>query len=61
MEAAEAAVISSHITFTLQYMNLDACLVIGGSCEDLALSGWDSGISWNHLGKNATQSFDTKS
>jgi hypothetical protein len=56
METSQTAVIGSHISLTLQDMDFHTGLIVGRGGKNFTLSGWDGGISWNHLGKDTAQS-----
>ena len=60
MEPTDRFVVTCHLTFTLQYVNLHGGLVISRSREDLALSGRDRRVSIDQPGEYATERFDTQ-
>ena len=59
-EHTQCLVVFCHFTFTLQNMDINGCLVISSSCEDLGFLGWDGGVSLNDLGGYTAESFQTK-
>ena len=60
VEAAEALVVSCHLTLALQDIDFDRGLVVRGGREDLALAGRDGGIAVDELGADAAQGLDAE-
>ena len=59
-EFAKQIVIFGERTLTLEDLNEDGGLVIGGSQEDLGFAGGNDGITRNEFGENATSCLDTE-
>ena len=60
MEAAEALVVSRHLTLTLQDVDFDGSLVVRGGGEDLALAGRDGGVAVDQLGAYTAQGLNAE-
>ena len=61
LELAEHVVVLGHRALTLEHLDQDGGLVVGGSREDLRLAGRDDGVAGNELGHNTTSGLDTES
>jgi len=61
LKLAEEVVVLGHGTFTLEDLDQDGGLVIGGGGEDLTLAGGDDGVTGNELGHDTTGGLDTES
>ena len=61
LELAEEVVVLGEGAFTLEDLDQDRGLVIGGGGEDLALAGRDDGVTGDKLGHDTTSGLDTES
>ena len=59
IEAPNRRIVSSHLTFTLNDMNLYARLVVGSSGERLRLGSRNSSVSLDKSSTNTTERFDS--
>ena len=57
-ELAKALIVPCKLTLTLYYMDINCCLIICCSREDLALLGGDGSISLNQSGCNTAHGLD---
>jgi hypothetical protein len=60
LELAEKVVVLGERTFTLEDLNKDSRLVVGGSGENLTLLGGDDSVARNELGEDSTSGLDTE-
>ena len=60
LEHTQRLVIVCHLTFALQDMDVNRGLVVGSGGEDLGFLGRDGGVSFDNLGDNAAQCFNTQ-
>ncbi|KAF5326355.1 hypothetical protein D9611_000923 [Ephemerocybe angulata] len=60
LELAEMVVVLGERTFTLEDLDKDGRLVVGGGGEDLALPGGDDGVTGDELGEDTTGGLDTE-
>src|SRR5579884_4079718 len=60
VEPAEGAVVPGELTLTLQHVDLDRGLVVGGGAEDLRARGGDGGVALDQLGEDPAQGLDTQ-
>lgn len=60
LELAEDVVVLGHGALTLEDLNEDDGLVVGGGGEDLALAGGDRSVTGDELGHDTTSSLDTE-
>lgn len=60
LELAQDVVILGHGTLTLEDLDQDDGLVVGGGGEDLALASGDSGVTGNELGHDTTSGLNTE-
>ena len=60
VELAQALVVTSHLALTLQDVDLDGRLVVGGRGIDLGLARRDRGVAVDHLCHDAAHGLDTK-
>ena len=61
LELAEKVVILGQRTFTLEDLDQDGGLVVGGSGDDLALAGRDDSVTGDKLGHDTTDGLDAES
>jgi hypothetical protein len=61
LELAKKVVVLGERAFSLEDLDQDSGLVVGGGGEDLALAGGDDSVTGDKLGHNTTSSLDTKS
>ena len=61
LELSKKVVVLGQRTFTLEDLDQDGGLVVGGSGEDLALAGGDNGVTGDELGHDTAGGFDTES
>ena len=60
LEAAEALVVSGHLTLALQDVDLNGGLVVGRGGEHLALLGRDGGVALDELREHAAEGLDAE-
>jgi hypothetical protein len=61
LELAEHVVVLGHRALTLEHLDQDGGLVVGGSREDLRLAGRDDSVTGNELGHHTASGLDTES
>ena len=59
-EHTQGLVVLCHFTLALQDMDLNRGLVVGSGGENLGFLGRDGGVSFDNLGRNAAQCFQTQ-
>lgn len=60
LEVSEQLVVTDELTLTLEDLDLDSSLGVGGSGEDLGLLGGDGGVSVDQTGEDTAQGLDTE-
>jgi len=61
LELAEHVVVLGHRALTLEHLDQDGGLVVGGSRENLRLAGRDDSVAGDELGHNTASGLDTES